>query len=126
MGKRGYILTGIITMLITAGIFTSVREQIYVQMNGKEVAMKLVHVKGPCLGTKVKNMASFEYQGRYYSRRVSSLFCQETKPGDIVKLIYLEPYDYVLFSKQNLYIDIGAVLILFLLGLVSFIYGLKM
>ncbi len=69
-------------------------------------------------------MAGFNYKGIKYSRKVSSMFCQEHRYGDKVSLIYLEPYPQILFPTENLYIDLVSLSIIALSGLISLVYGL--
>lgn len=114
------IFVGIITILIT--IFGFKSEWRHLIEKNRVQLREMIIVEISC----APRSATFQYKNKQYSREINQSFCAKRKVGDKISMIWAKNNRSVYFAQENLWIELAAVLIIGLMGVIAIFYGMRM
>lgn len=121
--RTTYLLIGIVVILISVFILKGKLEIYNVERDGKLVDMEVIKMPYDCSLTRGKYYMNTKYQQVTFIKKIPSGYCNNHKVGDIIKMKYLEGYNYILFPDESLKRQFIAIAIFIFVGILVVIYG---
>lgn len=117
-------LLGLVIIAVSLFFLKGKWEVYQVEKEGSIVDMKIIKLPASCNVTKGKYYMDVEYAGQTFNKRIPTVFCNSHKPGDIVKMKYLEGQESVLFPDEKVRGDFIAIGIFLFVGILSLLLGI--
>jgi hypothetical protein len=95
-----------------------------VEKEGSIVNMRIITLPASCEFTKSKYFMDVEYAGQMFNKRIPAGYCKTHKPGDTIKMKYLEGQESILFPDEKVGGDFIAIGLFLAVGILSLFIGI--
>ncbi|MBL7741731.1 MAG: hypothetical protein JNK14_21105 [Chitinophagaceae bacterium] len=122
--RLSFLWIGILTLFASLFFLFLKWESYDVQSNGSIVDMEIIELPENCGFTKGGYFMDVKYKNEVFSKKIPSRFCNEHKPGELIRLRYLEGNKMVLFPEEKIYGDFVAIGIFSVVGIIAIALGI--